>query len=125
MDIPVVMLLDDEPMMLRVLERILTAPGHELVLASTICEARALLPQIGSRLKLAFLDLWLTDGKGTTFADELLAKYPELSVVITTGDGVDDLEAYEVLSKPFEISALRAVVRRTLGVPSSDGTDAG
>ncbi len=125
MDIPVVMLLDDEPMMLRVLERILTAPGYELVTASTIAEAQALLPQFGGRLKLAFLDLWLTDGKGTTFAEELLAKCPGISIVITTGDSLDNLEAYEVLSKPFEISDLRAVVRRMLGVPSSDGTDAG
>jgi len=76
-----VLVVEDDPGVLKALRRKLTQAGHA-VSTATNCEAgRALTAQFD----LAILDLELPDGSGVELAEELLARSQAVQVVFYTG----------------------------------------
>ena len=112
-----ILVIDDDPLMVRSIRRILRA--HEVDEASTLSEGMAAL-QGGDPYDLVLCDLRLPDGSGTTLED----RWPEgrRRVVYVTGGACtrdeSDFLAHpdrRWLSKPFSIASLRGLVDTVLG----------
>jgi DNA-binding NtrC family response regulator len=120
-----VLLVDDEPLVLRSLARILGADSHRLICAET-------LSQVGAALLEPALDAVLLDLRfGAHDGRELLARikreHPELEVIVVTGHGsvesaVECMRAgaFDYVEKPFpeprrvRLTVQRAIERRRL-----------
>jgi len=114
-DLPVVLVVDDEVVLVTVLGRLLRSPSYEVLVVTTAAEARVVAQQVGERLRLLITDQNLMDGTGVGLADDLRV-VRELPVVLLTGDQFLEHETYEVFPKPFEVDDLRALVHRKLGL---------
>jgi DNA-binding response OmpR family regulator len=110
-----ILIVDDEPQILRALRINLTARKYDVVTAADGTEA--LHQAKASRPDLIFLDLGLPDMDGVDVIRRLRTWTPVPIVVLsgrsTSNDKVDALDAGadDYVTKPFEIEELRARVR--------------
>ncbi len=111
-----VLVVDDEPRLLMLLERLLSAANYQVTAAST--GSKGLREAKTGRYDLIILDLMLPDLSGETVLDQLLAARPESKVLVLSAVsdiarrvGVLDNGAVDFLSKPFAIAELVARVR--------------
>lgn len=119
-----VLIVEDDPEMLRLIERSLTTPGREIFTAQTAAEARGVLS--GRKVDLVILDLVLPDMDGRTFLAELrqnrdTAATRVLVLSAWTGDHQREeclaLGAAGYLAKPIDPGVLAVAVQSAL-----DGT---
>jgi len=102
-----VLLVDDEPLLLRSLARILRAEGHQVVLAESAAEAERHLAD--PRLDVALIDLRIGADDGLDLLDRVKSERPELALVMMTGHasietavGAMRRGAFDYLAKPFD-----------------------
>jgi two-component system, OmpR family, KDP operon response regulator KdpE len=121
-----ILVVDDEPQILRAVQMKLRGAGYAVDTAATAAEA---LMKAGMRPPAAIiLDVLLPDGRGTDVCRELRAWYRAPIVVLSAvGEEKDKIEALDAgaddyVTKPFSgeelLARLRAVLRRA--TPSSD-----
>ena len=117
---PLILAVDDDPALLKLLSLRLDLEGYEVVEASSGEEALAKLAN--HRLDLVVTDVQMGGMDGLTLFDTLKQAYPALPVIILTAHGsvshaVDAMRrgVFGYLSKPFEANALLAEVARALG----------
>lgn len=111
-----VLIVDDSPELLDLVDRALTREGHEVRLAATIAAARQ---QIADRVpELMVLDLALPDGTGIELCRALRREEARFPILLLTAHGEVpqrvaglDAGADDFLAKPFAIAELRARVR--------------
>lgn len=106
--LPVVLLVEDDPVLLRLYGRALRSALYELELVSTPAQALSEALRIGERLKLLITDQNL-NGRGEDLARDLCRRLPQLQVLILSGE-VGLNVGYDVLEKPFEIDVFQAKV---------------
>ncbi len=115
-----VLLVDDEPLLLRSLRRILAGEGHEVRLAESAEQVRATLAEASPDVVL--LDLFLGGDSGLELLDRIKADHPETEVVVITGNasvesavGCMRRGAFDYLAKPLEdVHRVRTTVRKAL-----------
>ena len=114
------LIVEDDPGIGSNLERALTNAGYECRLAASLSQAR----DVAEMPDLALLDLGLPDGDGLDLAHELLARWPDLAVIMLTArvDEMDvviglDAGAVDYVTKPFRLAELLARVRAQLRRP--------
>jgi EAL domain-containing protein (putative c-di-GMP-specific phosphodiesterase class I)/CheY-like chemotaxis protein len=114
-----VLLVDDDPSILTVLQRALTAPGVQVTLASTGAEALARLAK-GS-FDLVLSDIQMPEMNGLKLLRAVREYDLDLPVVLMTGApdirgaaAAVEYGAFQYLIKPVEIERLRAVVDRAV-----------
>ncbi len=115
-----VLLLDDEPLLLSALERILRGEGHRLVSARHPAEAEAALAD--PDLDVVLLDLLLEGASGLEVLERVKRERPEVEVVMMTGCasiesavGCMRRGAFDYLAKPFDDAyRVRTTVRKAL-----------
>jgi DNA-binding response OmpR family regulator len=126
--LPIVLLIEDDPVIGPSLRRTLAAAGNEVLLACTAAEARLVAEH--RRPDLVLLDLGLPDGDGVDLCRELRARHPACTIVILTArtEEVDvviglDAGADDYLLKPFRPTELVARIRAHLrrAAPAPDG----
>lgn len=111
-----VLVVDDEPRLVMLLDRLLSAANYQVTTASTgstgLHEAKT------GRYDLVILDLMLPDLSGETVLDKLLAARKDSKVLVLSSVsdiarrvGVLDNGAIDFLSKPFSGAELLARVR--------------
>jgi two-component system KDP operon response regulator KdpE len=115
-----ILVVDDEPQILRALETNLRAAGYEVDTAATV-EA-ALSTAAARRPEAVILDLLLPDGRGTEVARELRTwSSAPIIVLSAVGDESEKVEALDAgaddyVTKPFGmdelLARLRAAMRR-------------
>lgn len=117
-DRPLIVAVDDEPEILRVLELALEEEGFDIVTVQRSVEAMALIRQ--QRPSLVILDLLMPELDGLTLLDQL-RRISAVPVVILTAKGADrdviaglDHGADDYISKPFNLDELAARVRAVL-----------
>ena len=101
------LLVDDDPDLLKLLSMRLTAAGHRVTVADS---AEAALTQISlARPQLVISDVRLPGRDGLALFDEIHARYPALPVILLTAHGTipDAVEAtargvFSYLTKPFD-----------------------
>jgi DNA-binding response OmpR family regulator len=126
--LPIVLLIEDDPVIGPSLRRTLSAAGNEVLLADTASGGRSLARD--RRPDLVLLDLGLPDGDGVDLCRELRSLHPGATIVMLTArtEEVDvviglDAGADDYLLKPFRPTELVARVRAHLrrAAPAPDG----
>jgi CheY-like chemotaxis protein len=103
MTLPRILIVDDEPEILRLLARRLTRRGYQVSQASGSQEALVRLQE--AIFDLAILDYMMPDTNGLELARECRTRQPTLQVLILTGSPVTaEIESagYPCLRKPLE-----------------------
>jgi two-component system response regulator HydG len=115
-----VLLVDDEPLLLRSLQRILSAAGHPTVLAES---AEAAEPAFSDpALAVVLLDLRLGHSHGLDLLERIKGERPEVEVIVMTGhasieSAVGSIRrgAFDYLEKPFDdVHRVRTTVGKAL-----------
>ncbi|MBW2270106.1 MAG: sigma-54-dependent Fis family transcriptional regulator [Deltaproteobacteria bacterium] len=112
--------MDDEPLLLRSLRRILEAEGHRTAMAASAAEAVRWFHD--PDLAVVLLDLLLGPTHGLELLDRLRAERPEVEVIVMTGDasiesavGCIRRGAFDYLAKPFgDIYRVKTIVAQAL-----------
>ncbi|AEN73018.1 histidine kinase [Rhodothermus marinus SG0.5JP17-172] len=115
-----VLLVDDEPGVRNVLTRLLALHGHTVVQAASAAEALAHLER--EAFDIVFTDQGMPEVSGVELARQIRARYPQLPIVLITGDTEVRAERGLIdamLQKPFRLEALAQVIRRLCGQRAS------
>lgn len=117
-----ILLVDDDPAVLRVLAMLLRQAGYEVEKALSAREALPLVE--GGAIDLVLTDLRMPGRDGMKFLGDIKARWPDIPVVMLTAHGnVEDavaamkLGATEFLQKPFEKEEILFVVEKVLARP--------
>jgi len=119
---PRVLLVDDEPDLLELLELTLSRMGLDTTRAETVGEALALLD--AESFDLCLTDMRLPDGTGLRVVEYINQKGLDLPVAVITAYGSAEnavaalkAGAFDYLAKPVALEQLRALVKQALKVP--------
>lgn len=119
--LPVGLVVDDDPQVLKLLVRGLKAQGFHVVSAHSREEAEQAGQGLSS-LDVLVTDIFLGDGWGGELAYSLKADWPGLAVVFISGETADDpvlrhgIESHMVfLEKPFTLFQLAEAVEAATG----------
>ncbi|MGB8167645.1 MAG: ATP-binding protein [Chthoniobacteraceae bacterium] len=118
-----VLLVDDEPAVLRVAEQFLTRLGYEVTACSGPGGALEILREGVARFDAVLTDLNMPQMTGTDFAVEVRRISPSIALVLATGylgDGAVEQRAAEVgiqeiVTKPYTAAALGHAVHSAIG----------
>ena len=125
-----VLVVDDEPVVLEVLQRILNKIGYDTEVADSGMSALDVFSK--KTFDLVLLDVLMPEINGFQVACEMRRRKPEQKIVIVTGLGVDvDGDNHDfprtnvdhVLYKPFSFEKVKTVVDRALKTRSMDRSD--
>lgn len=111
-----ILVVDDEEMVRSVLARLLTLRNHTVVEAASGPEALSLVES--EAFDIVFADQAMPEMSGRELAGELRDRYPELPIVLLTGDtevGMPDEVVDKVMGKPFQLAGLQNAIRELLG----------
>lgn len=124
-----ILVVDDEADLRELLEISLRRMGHDVVLASSLAEAREALSR--QRFALVLTDMRLGDGLGIELVRQLSATADRTPVAVITAYGsaenaVEALKAgaFDYIAKPLSLDQLRSLVLNALG-RQQRGADAG
>lgn len=84
---PIVLVVDDEPPLLRLMTRLVERAGRRPLAAATGAEARALFSTHQDEIVAVLLDVSMPDDDGAErLMPEFLALKPALRIIVTSGD---------------------------------------
>ena len=119
---PRILVVDDEPDLLELLELTLSRMGLDTVCAQTVGEAVALLDK--EPFDLCLTDMRLPDGEGLRVVEHITQKGLDVPVAVITAFGSAEnavaalkAGAFDYLAKPVALEQLRALVKQALKVP--------
>jgi two-component system, NtrC family, response regulator PilR len=119
---PRVLLVDDEPDLLELLELTLSRMGLDTTSAETVTQALALLD--AESFDLCLTDMRLPDGTGLRVVEHINQQGLDLPVAVITAYGSAEnavaalkAGAFDYLAKPVALEQLRALVKQALKVP--------
>lgn len=121
-----ILVIDDEPQLRRVLTRILSRAGHEVIEAK---DGREGMKRFDAhRPQLVITDVFMPDKEGIETIAEIRSKAPKTCIVAISGgarafsplDIAAKLGADATLAKPFRPEDLLALVARLCPVPVAD-----
>ena len=123
---PRVLVVDDEPDILELLELTLLRMGLEVERASNVSEALQRLDN--NSYNLCLTDMRMSDGEGLEVVRHITEHNLDVPVAVITAHGNLDnavaalkAGAFDYLSKPVALDQLRAVVKAALTLPLSSG----
>lgn len=114
-----VLIVEDEGPLRTVARRVLKAAGYDVLAAANAEEALRIAQEVGDRIDIVFTDVVMPGMNGGELVERLLALYPRLKVVFTSGytdeklarSGVGD---HRFLPKPYEPAQLTDIIRSVL-----------
>lgn len=119
---PTILIVDDEPDIIELLELTLARMGMEVFSATCISEAKALLQS--HKFKLCFTDMRLPDGEGLDLVNYISDHCSDLPVAVITAYGTTEnavaalkAGAFDYLPKPVSLKQLRDLVKSALSLP--------
>ncbi len=119
---PKVLVVDDEPDLLELLELTLSRMGLDTTRAQNVSEAIKLLDTQG--FDLCLTDMRLPDGEGLAVVEHITEKGLDVPVAVITAFGSAEnavaalkAGAFDYLAKPVALEQLRALVKQALKVP--------
>lgn len=109
------LVVEDEPIVRHLIDKVLTRRGHHVIAATDPSEANALLLDYPGPLDVALLDVDLPGTDGLKYADHIEGQFPSARLIFMTGlTDEDRLVAAEtratLLLKPFTPDQLIAVI---------------
>ncbi len=125
MTAPAVLIVDDEPDLLDLVEITLVRMGLNVDRACDVAQAMARLAE--HHYDLCLTDMRLPDGNGLDIVHRIGQDWPALPVAVITAFGSAEnavaalkAGAFDYLSKPVSLEQLRALVRTALKVPAGN-----
>ncbi|HET9046339.1 MAG TPA: sigma-54 dependent transcriptional regulator [Casimicrobiaceae bacterium] len=119
---PKVLVVDDEPDLLELLELTLSRMGLDTSRAESVADALRLLDK--EQFDLCLTDMRLTDGEGLRVVEYITQRALDVPVAVITAFGSAEnavaalkAGAFDYLSKPVALEQLRALVKQALKVP--------
>ena len=119
---PKVLVVDDEPDLLELLELTLSRMGLDTTRAQTVAEAVKLLDS--QLFDLCLTDMRLPDGEGLAVVEHITKESLDVPVAVITAFGSAEnavaalkAGAFDYLAKPVALEQLRALVKQALKVP--------
>lgn len=113
---PIVLIVDDDPLLTNMLRQSLTPKGFQLLEANTGAGALALLSS--QTVQIVVLDMTLPDMTGLQVAQTLAQTHPALPIVMATGHDLDPAglpaNVVDVIRKPFSLRSLAARLHELL-----------
>jgi CheY-like chemotaxis protein len=116
-----ILVVDDDPMLLRMTQIVLTDLDYSVTPVSDGREAIRTIDEAQGKFDLVILDMRMPDMDGVTVLERVHAKWPALKVMLVTGyasDGIlqatQALGAVGVLEKPYDPDTLAATVQGVL-----------
>lgn len=126
--VPRVLVVDDEPDILELLELTLSRMGLEVERASNVREALQCLDN--NSYNLCLTDMRMPDGEGLEIVRHIMERNLDVPVAVITAHGNLDnavaalkAGAFDYLSKPVALDQLRAVVSAAINLPLSAGSE--
>ena len=123
-----ILVVDDETDVLRLLQRILTEEGYEIVTAKSGDAAIQAFKKMERHPDLLLTDVVMPGMSGPMLADQLRALYPELKVLFISGYDDRDVvrryvveQGFHLISKPFTVKSLRNAIESVLEAPKKTG----
>jgi DNA-binding NtrC family response regulator len=120
-----ILIIDDDPEILRVLRKVLESAGHEVTEAPD--GKKALRWFAGRPTDLVVTDIYMPEMDGLELLMRMREAFPEVRVVAMSGGGFIDksqilkaagiLGAREILEKPFTTEQILECVERALAGP--------
>lgn len=114
-----VLIIDDEEKLRKLLARIISLEGFEVLQAADCKAALKLLEQ--SEIEIVLCDVKLPDGNGVDFSKEIKAKYPILEIIILTAygnipDGVQAIKngAFDYITKGDDNNKIIPLINKAL-----------
>ncbi|HXX85734.1 MAG TPA: sigma-54 dependent transcriptional regulator [Casimicrobiaceae bacterium] len=124
---PKVLVVDDEPDLLELLELTLSRMGLDTMRAQSVAEAVALLDS--QPFDLCLTDMRLPDGQGLAVVEHITKEGLDVPVAVITAFGSAEnavaalkAGAFDYLAKPVALEQLRALVKQALKVPEKPST---
>jgi CheY-like chemotaxis protein len=118
---PTVLVVEDDPLVLEVMTRLVREGGYDTIPARDGREAWDILQRGTRPIDLVLADVVLPHMSGTELAAQVVAKQPELPVVLMSAFAPEDLARRglalshgHLLTKPFEPEQLLGLVRSLL-----------
>jgi two-component system cell cycle sensor histidine kinase/response regulator CckA len=120
-----VLVVDDEPDILRLVETVLTRAGHKVVTASNGERALEKVRKMSSSPDLLLTDVVMPGLSGPMIAEQLREQFPALKILFISA--FEDRQVvrryvkdpgYELISKPFHIEELSTKVQQLLEEPA-------
>lgn len=125
-----VLVIDDEPDILELLDITLSRMGLEVSTALTLKEGRRALAN--QKFDLCLTDMRLPDGNGLDLVGEIARDYPQLPAAVITAHGrIEDavqalkVGAFDFVSKPVNLADLRNLVSQALKLSRDAPRDSG
>lgn len=116
-----VMLVEDDPAILKLTTRILQNIGHEVFSAANGTDALSTYETHKESIGIVLTDVQMPDITGHELAIQLRSKSPNLPIVLVSGYAQDqlaedtNLEGIFYLQKPFNKAALQDTINNVLG----------
>lgn len=127
---PRALVVDDEPDLRELLEMTLTRMGIEVETAEDLADARRKLA--AGSFDFCLTDMRLPDGNGLSLVKQVARDYPHMPIAMITAygkveDAVTALKygAFDFVSKPVDLEALRALIRTALKLRADDAEKQG
>jgi DNA-binding response OmpR family regulator len=115
---PVVLVVDDDPQIRKLVSSVASTEGYSVLEASTQQEALERANAHGPGITLLLADVNIPGGNGRELALKIGMLDPDVRVVYMSGRSVDELLGLGVvpggtdfLEKPFALETLRAILR--------------
>ncbi|RMF60267.1 MAG: response regulator [Calditrichaeota bacterium] len=116
-DSKIVLVIEDDFDLLWLISKLLHFHGYKVLTAVTASQGLDFFSRNAFKLNAVILDLTLPDASGEELAEEILKVFPEMPIIITTGE--DDIaqknallnkgvKAY--LVKPFDLNSLITIL---------------
>jgi two-component system cell cycle sensor histidine kinase/response regulator CckA len=124
-----ILVVDDEPDVLQLVESILADSGYDVVSAKSADSAIKAFDKMPQCPDLLLADVVMPGMSGPMLVDYLLAKQPNLKVLFMSG--YDDRQVvqryvvgkgFRLLAKPFNIKTLRSAVQAEFATPEPSET---
>jgi DNA-binding NtrC family response regulator len=120
-----ILVAEDNNSLLRLLDSVLTAAGHEVMAASDAVMATEVAKQTDKPIDLLCAQLAIVGGSGAVLAEHLKQRYPEMKVlfiitenpryvIVDTPDICKNDPAYGCIQKPFTLAQLVTRVEEML-----------
>ena len=116
-----ILVVDDDPVTLTLVERVLRAGGFRVWTAGGVAEARRLLDDLAGAVDLVLTDIAMPGGLGTDLARQIGSTQRWVRVLLMTSYSSADLESQglevpesHLLRKPFAPAQLLGRVREAL-----------
>ncbi len=108
---PAILVVDDEPLLLRLYERILVHAGHVIVTTDSAPDAIRILTRGEQPIWLVITDWQLAEGTSATLISHCHTHHPNLPILCVSGSITQHQVSVPLLIKPVPPDTLLAVIR--------------